>query len=182
MGSLTREKDQTSSDHALNSVAGGISQIRAVLCYFPKGCSCKYTCYCPCGPARSLQQLLVSLEPSCEQLCWETPRLVKAKVCQQSKQPASSSKGSHSLGITRVLCPGTEHLFLETGATGVIHSQTRSHCLDSFPAPLPPLSKPRLLCSLQKAFQNQTPFWPCLKEPLTQELPLTTGTQIRQQK
>lgn len=52
-------------------------------------------------------------------MCWETPRLVKAKACQQSKQPASSSKGSHSLGITRVLCPGTEHLFLETGASGV---------------------------------------------------------------
>lgn len=49
--------------------------------------------------------------------CWETPRLVK--VCQQPKQPASSSKESHRLGTTRVLCPGTEHLFLETGATSI---------------------------------------------------------------
>lgn len=49
----------------------------------------------------------------------ETPRLVKAKACQQSEQPGSSSKEFHSLGITRVLCPGTEHLFLETGATSV---------------------------------------------------------------
>lgn len=97
----------------------GISQIRALLCCVPKGCSSKHTRCCPCRRAGSLQELLVSPEPSCEPSCWETPRLVKAKACQQCEQPASSSKDSHRLGITRVLCPGTEHLFLETGATRV---------------------------------------------------------------
>lgn len=98
----------------------GTSQIRALhvglLAIFPKAAPASHY---PCACARSQQQLLVSFKDFCEQACLETPRPVKAKACQQPKGPASSSKESPRLGITWVLCLGTQHLFLETGAAGV---------------------------------------------------------------
>lgn len=60
-----------------------------------------------------------------KQACLETPRPIKGRTCQQPKQPASSSKESPGLGIICVDCPGTEHLFLETGATRVVQQPSQ---------------------------------------------------------
>lgn len=60
-----------------------------------------------------------------KQACLETPRPIKGRTCQQHKQPASSSKESPGLGIICVDCPGTEHLFLETGATSVVQQPSQ---------------------------------------------------------
>lgn len=63
-------------------------------------------------------------------------RSVKGKTHLQFKLPASSSEESPGLGITCVLCPGKEHLFLKTGATSIVQQPSQVMLPRFFPAAL----------------------------------------------
>lgn len=103
----------------------GTPQIRALqmglTIIFPRAAPvshCLHLCKIPATATCFISVLL-------KQACLETPRPIKGRTCQQHKQPASSSKESPGLGIICVDCPGTEHLFLETGATSVVQQPSQ---------------------------------------------------------
>lgn len=109
MGSLTGQKDQPSSDRALHCgcvlvVLWGFLKLELCSVVFPKAAAvstlllpvrtCKVTAAAP------------SLEPSCAPPCWETPRLVRDKVCQQPEQPARSSRNLTGLALLESFVQG----------------------------------------------------------------------------